>query len=230
MLMNYKNMLKKETKLIAYVVICLTLVVIGVSYAMFLQVNKNTDNQVVETGSLVITYKNGNGQALSEGDIITSSSCLEPMADDEAGIMNECSYKLNILNTGSLPATYSLVVYNNVTDLPGGGTFVDHSLIRIGLKKGNDTLSPVGTYTLLDMPHTTDTASETAQNNIHYVLDSGVLEAGADITYSVQAWLNETLATTAVSGQYVYLKLEVNSVVSESTALDDTTTSSVDNP
>jgi len=213
--MNYKSIFKRETKVIAYVVICLTLVVIGVSYAMFLQVNGNSDNQVVETGSLVITYKNGNGADIGAGDIITSSSCLEPMGDDDASILTDCTYKLNILNKGSLPASYRLVIYNNTADLPSGGTFVDHSLIRIGLKKGNDTLANVGTYTLGEMNHTTDTASETAQNNIRYVLDEGVLEAGSDITYSVQAWLNEDLATSAVSGQYVYLKLEVSGVVSE---------------
>ena len=182
--MNYKNIMKKETKVIAYVVICLTLVVIGVSYAMFLQVNKNTDNQVVETGSLVITYQNGNGEALSEGDIVTSSECLEPMSDDEASIMNDCTYKLNILNRGTLPASYKLIIYNNVEELPGGGTFVDHSLIRLGLKKGDASagLSVVGNYTLAEIKHTKETEQETAQNNIRYVLDEGVLEAGADIT------------------------------------------------
>lgn len=213
--MNYKNIVKRETKVIAYVVICLTLVVIGVSYAMFLQVNKNTDNQVVETGSLVVTYKNGNGEEVSSGDVVTNNWCLEPMSDDEAAMMSECTYKLNILNRGSLPASYKLIIYNNVDGLEGGQTFVDHSLIRLGLKKGNETLESVGTFNLNEVKHTDETAGETAQNNIHYILDEGILEAGDDITYSVQTWLNDELATQAVGGQYVYLKLEVNSVVSE---------------
>lgn len=221
--MNYKNIFKRETKVFAYVVICLTFVVIGVSYAMFLQVNKNTENQVVETGSLVITYKNGNGEVINESGsnntVITNSSCLEPMGDDDATIMPECAYRLNILNKGTLPATYKLVMYNNSAELPQGGTFVDHSLIRIGLKKGTSTLNPIGTYNLNEIKHTTETTSETAQNNIRYILDEGTLEAGTDITYSVQAWLNEALATSAVSGQYVYLKLEVSGVVKEDTPL-----------
>jgi len=213
--MNYKKIFKRETKVILYVVICLTLVVIGASYAMFLQVDKNSQNQVVETGSLVITYTNGNGNEVSESDVITSSTCLEPMSDEDATFLPECAYKLNILNRGSLPASYRLVVYNNTSDLPNGGTFVDHSLMRVGLKKGNKTLNSVGTYTLKDLPHTLETADETAQNNIRYVLDEGVLEAGRDITYSVQTWLDEDKVTGAVTGQYVYLKLEVSSVVSE---------------
>lgn len=218
--MSYKNIFKRETKVIAIVVICMTLVVIGASYAMFLQVDKNTDNQVVSTGSLVITYTNANGEAISESDIITSSSCLDPMSDDDASILNECTYKLNIMNQGSLPASYRLVVYNNKDKLTTG-TFVDHSLIRIGLKKGKETLVPMETRTLLDIPHTSETTGVTAQNDIRYVLDEGVLEAKQDITYSVQAWINEDLATSAVSGQYVYLKLEVTGVVSEDAPITD---------
>ena len=67
----------------------------------------------------------------------------------------------------------------------------------------------------MEIPHTTETADANAQNDIRYVLDEGVLEAKQDITYSVQAWINEDLATSAVSGQYVYLKLEVTGIVSE---------------
>lgn len=222
--MNYKKVLKKETKVIAYVVICLTLVVIGVSYAMFLQVNKNTDNQVVEAGTLVITYQNGNGQTVGDNDIVTSSSCLEPMSDSDANLYPECAYKLNILNKGTLPASYKLIVYNNVPELPSGGTFVDHSLIRLGLKKGTSTLESVGTYTLSELTKTAETASLSGQNNFKYVLAEGTLEAGGSIIYSLQAWLNES-ATEAVSGQYVYLKIDVTSVVSEEAPITSDETS-----
>ena len=57
--MNYKKVFKRETKVIAYIVICLTLVVIGTSYALFLKVDSNSNNQVVNAGSLEITYSQG---------------------------------------------------------------------------------------------------------------------------------------------------------------------------
>lgn len=223
--MNYKNVLKKETKVIAYVVICLTLVVVGVSYAMFLQVDKNTDNQVVETGTLKITYLNGNGESVSEGDIVTNSACMEPMTDSDAAVMTNCNYKLNIMNNGSLPAKYKLILYNNAEALPSGGTFVDHSLIRIGVKKGKETLESLGVKTLSEIPKTAETASLSGQNNFRYVLDEGVLEAKEDITYSVQAWINDELATSAVGLQYVYLKIDVYSVVSEDAPITNDTAS-----
>ena len=64
--MNYKKLFKRETKVIAYVVIALTLIVIGTSYALFLQVNNNRDNQVVTAGSLVIEYAKGNVVTVDE--------------------------------------------------------------------------------------------------------------------------------------------------------------------
>lgn len=192
---------------------------------MFLQVDKNTENQVVETGSLVITYQNGNGENINVDDTITSSSCLEPMSDSDASVMIDCAYKLNILNRGSLPASYKIVMYNNVLELPSGGTFVDHSLIRVGLKKGTEKLESIGTYTLSELTKTPETNSLNGQNNFKYILDEGTLEAGTDISYSVQAWINENLATTAVSGQYVYLKIDVKSVVFEDAPITEDTTS-----
>ena len=116
-------------------------------------------------------------------------------------------------------------MYNNVSELPQGATLVDHGLIRIGLKRGNQTLESMGTFTLGELTKTAETASLSGQNNFRYILDEGTLEAGKDITYSVQTWINEELATTAVSGQYVYLKIDVNSVVSEEAPITDDETS-----
>ena len=225
--MDYKKIFKRETKTIVYVVVCLTLVVVAASYAMFLQVNNNKDNQVVETGSLVITYTNKNGQAISESDVITDTTCLEPMTDDEAEGMSDCAYYLNIFNRGSLPASYRLLIYNNVSELPDGGRFVNHDAIKVHVKKGsklegsdNITYVPVNhvdsnsPFVLSGLSHSSDTQFTTVQDEIKYVLDTGTLEANGDVSYSVQAFIHEDLTNGSLSGQYVYLKLEVIGVVS----------------
>lgn len=234
--MDYKKIFKRETKTIVYVVVCLTLVVVAASYAMFLQVDNNSDNQVMETGSLVITYTNKNGQTITESDVITNSACLEPMTDDEAeGMSGDCSYYLNIFNRGSLPAMYRLVVYNNVKDLPSGGTFVNHNVMKISVKKGNNgvynpvtNLDKTSPFLLGELGHSDDTQFETAQNDIKYVLDTGTLEANGDISYNVQAWINEDLATQNLKDQYVYLKLEVTGIVDgEAPITNDTNSGNV---
>lgn len=220
--MDYKKIFKRETKTIVYVVVCLTLVVVAASYAMFLQVDNNTDNQVIETGSLVITYTNKNGQTISESDVVTNNACLEPMTDDESEGMTDCSYYLNIFNRGSLPASYRLVVYNNVNELPDGGRFVNHDAIKVHIKKGskvdgNDSIQyvPVANSPALlsSLPHSSDTQFKTAQNEVKYVLDSGTLEAAGNISYNVQAFIHEDLTQGSLTGQYVYLKLEVTGIV-----------------
>ena len=86
--MNYSKIFKRETKIIAYVVICLTLVVMGVSYALFLQVNNNNANQVVNAGSLEITYDNGNVVTVSEDSI---NNCLMPKVMQMAWVLEDVS-------------------------------------------------------------------------------------------------------------------------------------------
>ena len=130
--MNYKKIFKRETKVIAYVVICMTILVIGTSYALFLQVDNNTNNQVVEAGSLSVTYSGGNTITVDDTD---ESNCLMPQSDANGSGSGGCSYKLSITNTGTLPMEYNLLIYDNTSGVPTGATLVDHSLIRHSLKK-----------------------------------------------------------------------------------------------
>ena len=51
--LSFKNIFKRETKLATYIVICMTIVVLSLSYAMFFKIDGNSKNQVVEAGDLV---------------------------------------------------------------------------------------------------------------------------------------------------------------------------------
>ena len=53
--MNYKRNIKKQSYVIAISAILLAIAVAGTSYALFFQVDSNSNNQVVETGSLAVT-------------------------------------------------------------------------------------------------------------------------------------------------------------------------------
>lgn len=74
--MNFKDNIKKQSYVIAISVICLALLVSGTSYALFFQVNTNTNNQVIETGTLSVTY-GANSEAISETNLV-------PMSDEDA--------------------------------------------------------------------------------------------------------------------------------------------------
>lgn len=205
--MNYKNIFKRETKVIAYVVICLTLVVIGTSYALFLQVNNNSNNQVVTAGSLTITYSGGNTVTV---DDTSDSNCLLPQSDSEGIGTSGCVFNLSVTNTGTLPMQYNLLIYNNESDAPSGATFVDHTYIRHSLKKQFTVANKSETVTSAAALGELSTYNSTNKK----ILETAVIEAGETITFALNIWIDEN-ASTEIIGQYVYLKLDVVGTVYE---------------
>lgn len=202
--MNFKNVFKRETKVIAYVVIALTIVVIGTSYALFLQVDKNTDNQVVTAGSLEIIYSDGNKITPNEDGTAT---CLTPQSDSKSD--NGCKYTLSITNNGTLPMKYDLVIYNNDEEVPSGSNFVDHSLIKHSLnrqlvKEGENPVNVNNKVALSTLP----------EKDGKIVLDSYTIGAKDTIKFSLNIWISDG-AEESIVGKYVSLKLGVNGVVDE---------------
>ncbi len=212
--MNYKNVWKRETKVIAYVVIALTLVVIGSSYALFFQVNNNRDNQVVTAGSLVIEYAKGNMITVNEND---DNNCLLPQSDETGSGSEGCRFTLSITNTGTLPMEYDLLIYNNTEELPNGESFVEHSYIKHSLKKQ---------LSVEDASSQIVTNAKSLDNleikNGKKVLENSVIEVGETITFSLNIWIAED-APEDIIGKYVYLKLDViGSVFEKEQSVNDT--------
>ena len=95
---SFSSIFKKETKLASYIIICLTLVVIGISYALFFKVGSNSENQEVVAGTFTFTYEQG-----TEITNTGNTSCFLPMNADEAGLVSsDCDYVFSVKNTGSL--------------------------------------------------------------------------------------------------------------------------------
>ena len=94
--LSFKNIFQRETKLATYIIVCCTILVLGISYA----------------GDLTFTYQDGNQITSS-----SKSSCFEPMSDDEAGLYsNNCSYQFSVQNTGSLMGSYTLTLTANASN------------------------------------------------------------------------------------------------------------------
>ena len=53
--MKIKDIIKKQTTIIAIAVVLVIITVIGVSYAIFFNVNRNTTDQVITAGNLSVT-------------------------------------------------------------------------------------------------------------------------------------------------------------------------------
>jgi hypothetical protein len=89
--MDYKQVIKRETKIIALSVIGMCLIIISTSYALFFKVNTSTNNQVVETGTLTTTFSNGD----------TLTTAVTPQSDAEG--LATTGYSFSVTNTGTLP-------------------------------------------------------------------------------------------------------------------------------
>ncbi len=224
--MNYKKVFKRETKVIAYVVIALTIVVLGSSYALFMQVKDDTKNQVVTAGSLKIEYSNKNQTDSAQTVDENGNTCLTPMADDN-GKTSGCSFQLSITNTGTLPMLFDLLIYDDKTDT-SLNNLVDHKYIKYHLTKQVTTSSPKSSTLATDLQAETvedvqsldklesKKDSEEADKD-KKVLTNGTIKTGETITYSLKIWISEDAPDDLV-GKNVNLKLDVSGTVDETEA------------
>ena len=168
MVMDMKNkkvgsVLKTESKVIAYVVICLVIIVLGISYALFFEVKGNEKNQIVKAGTLEFTYANGS-QITNE----TNSDCFIPMSNEEALKHSECEYKISITNAGTLPGNYNINLTSETVDKP-----LELSKLKVILKKEGQVVA--------DYPKDGTTTSLVTNEKI---------DAGSVINYSVQIYVD----------------------------------------
>ena len=171
--LSFKNIFQRETKLATYIIACCTILVLGISYAVFFQVNQNSNNQVVEAGDLTFTYQDGN-QITNASD----NFCFEPMSDDEANLYSsECSYQFSVQNTGSLMGSYTLTL--NATE----SNTAPSTQVKVILKKQNaeGVLETVEGY-----PQTLGNIS----NGV--LVENATINTGESIVYSIQLYVDES--------------------------------------
>lgn len=234
--MNYKKVFKRETKVIAIVVICMAIVVISGSYALFFRVKHNENNQVVQAGGLVITYKDGNTIMVDEND---DDNCLVPQSDTK-GVEKGCLFRFSITNDteegSTLPMKYNLLLYNDQESLNkvnSSGVFVDHKWIHYSLTKQNsksDTPVKVTENPLVVGNRGTYVNDEGVDTGKRILEDesSAIIQSGETYEYSLRIWIDVN-APVDIINQYVYLKLDVTGKVYEtSKAASETLTYSLD--
>jgi len=101
--MKVKDIIKKQTTIIAIAVVLVAITVIGVSYAIFFDVKKNTTNQVITAGTLQLTIAD-----------IKALQVSEPVEQAVGLASTPVSY--TVKNTGNLPASYHIYIYADNTN------------------------------------------------------------------------------------------------------------------
>ena len=199
---SFSSIFKKETKLASYIIICLTLVVIGISYALFFKVGSNSKNQEVVAGTFTFTYEQG-----TEITNTSNTSCFLPMNADEAGLVSsDCDYTFSVKNTGSLKASYTLRLVNQDTNT------MEASKLKVILKRENSG----NLETVEGFPKT-----------ISELSDGYLLEAEIDpnqiVVYHIQIYVDEASYVSGDEGKTVAYKIEGHGVVDDEQPLSTET-------
>ena len=208
--LSFKNIFKRETKLASYIIICLTIVVLSLSYAMFFRVNGNSENQVVEAGDLVFTYENSS-QTITNTN---SNECFMPMSGEETSLyLGTCDYKLSVQNTGSLKGAYTLRLIANEDNT------IDASYLKVVLRKQvGETLEIVEGY---------ENGKLVSELTEGILIQDEEMETGSTVVYSIFLYLDESIITsleesqinTIINGTISY-QIEGTGLVHEGQGLD----------
>jgi len=204
--LSFTNIFKREMKLASYIIICVTTVVISLSYAMFFQVDNNSKNQEVIAGDLTFTYTNG-----GEINSTSNSVCFVPMTKEEAELYtSECSYKFSVRNTGTLKANYTIKLKAKEENT------IELEKIKVILKKQNgETMESV-----YEIPKK---LSE-IENGI---LATEEMESHQNIVYSVQLYIEEESFLDGDEKKKVSFEIEGSGVVHEENGVSSETLATI---
>lgn len=189
--MKMKDIIKKQTTIIAIAVVLVAVAAIGVSYAVFFDVKASKDNQVITAGTLKLTVTGVNTLGITE-----------PMSNANGLASSPVSY--TVKNTDSnLPATYAIYIYADTDNT------VDLSKVKISYD-GN--ASKGNTAVVLN-----SIADKFTENGLtYYKINSGDLAAKASgSTQYVRVWLDEDSIDGDISNKKVSLNLYIISEVKE---------------
>ena len=199
--LSFQNIFKRETKLASYIIVCMTIVVISLSYAMFFKVEGNSNNQEVVAGEFKFTYSNGT--TITNAN---NAKCFLPYTADEASlVVTECSYQLNVQNTSALKANYTLSL------VAQAGNALEATKLKVILKKQNGTAMDV----VSGYPKK---VSELTNN----VLVTESLEPKETVVYSVQLYFDDTSFIDGDTSKAINYKIVGSGLVDE--ANQDVTT------
>ena len=156
-----KKILKSQAFVSVLIVFVLSLGIIGTSYSLYMDVDKDTDYQVVEVGDLAISFDNGSNE-------ITLLN-MTPSEDDIAIKRTDNIFSFYIYNTGSNKIDYDInletidgnevdtkyinyqICKDNADNCTIVRTLSDNTLIRkeqLDAKKTNDETNPSAYYFL----------------------------------------------------------------------------------
>ena len=177
---NYTQVIKKQTQIIALSVFVMVIGILGVSYALFMKVDQS-EEQTVQSGSLIMQLSAYDGST-----VITDNNT--PI-DDNEGLLSK-GYSFSVTNNGTLPITYYIALYDNPDDTSTNK--VNYNYIKVSLDNG--TPFTLGSIT------TKDSADRSILKQ-----DISLAPDKYD-THNIKIWLDENTPESEI-GKTISLKI-----------------------
>ncbi len=178
--MNYTEIIKKQTRIVALSVCVMVVGILSVSYALFMKVDQS-EEQTVQSGSLIMQLSAYNGS--------TVISDNNTPVDDNEGLLTK-GYSFSVANNGTLPLTYYIALYDNPQDTSTNK--LNYNYIKVSLDSG--TPFTLGSIT------TKDSAGRT-------ILKQGLTLAPSKYdTHNIKIWIDEDTPESEI-GKTLSLKI-----------------------
>ena len=204
--MNLEKDVKIDTQLVIIVVLILTIVSLGISYASFFSIQSQATVQEVTAGTLKVVI---DGRTMNATEIFPTP--VEELPTSENSVVSGEYAKLNLTNEGNLDADYSVSI--SYDTLPAGKTVNDlisfnYLLIGIYDEDENKWLS-------FDNNYYVQVSSITpSSTNVYPIMRSIIpVSTGSNPTlkqYRVYVWLKDDTPASEI-GKLIYLKLDIKS-------------------
>lgn len=188
--MKMKDIIKKQTTIIAIAVVVVTISAIGASYAIFFNVDKNSANQKITAGTLELSFS---VNALNQSEVLSTADGLKTTA---------AAYTVKHTSESNLPATYSIYVCENSTN----------TIAASNLKYTTEGTSTAGS----NAKNLTSITQETLNSKKCYKIDTGTINPGStQATKYLRVWPDESIVTDEFENKALDLDLYIVSEVKE---------------
>ena len=177
---NYTQVIKKQTQIIALSVFVMVIGILGVSYALFMKVDQS-EEQTVQSGSLIMQLSAYDGST-----VITDNNT--PI-DDNDGLLSK-GYSFSVTNNGTLPITYYIALYDNPDDTSTNK--VNYNYIKVSLDNGTP-------FTLGSITSKDSAGRSILKQDISLVPDKYD-------THNIKIWLDEDTPESEI-GKTISLKI-----------------------
>lgn len=209
-----KKMLRSEAFVSVIIVFVLAIGIIGTSYALYMDVDTDTDYQVVEVGSLLVSYNNG--------DNTINLSNVTPTDDEVAINSSDNLFSFFLINDGTYTANYDIKLVPDTTESTDsngnviGPNEISPEYIRFQICKDNATncksVKNLSDYVTVDDSGNVIESKAIYNDEISPQKDN---QASEGAYYFIRMWItSEGYGTdeynTAIIGKRIKYKVDIN--------------------